>query len=129
MKVAAFLLALALLLPVPAEAQRVLHRVRFGESLASISQHYYGSKGFANLLQQFNALPAGRPAAGDHIRIPTAWVYSVRKGTTLEAVAATFLGDRRRWPALAMLNTRAARAGRVRQGRRPRGTTFASSWT
>jgi hypothetical protein len=95
-----------------------MHRIRFGDTLATISQHYYGSRAYAQLLQLANGLPSERLDAGDHIRIPTAWHYTVRKTTTLKGLATRFLGDARRWPALAMINQLRRKRKRVRAGTR-----------
>jgi hypothetical protein len=95
-----------------------MHRVRFGETAASISLRYYGDKAYAHLIKLANGIPArtGTVKPGSYIRVPTAWHLTVRKRTTLATVAARYLGDRRRWPALAMLNKVRGRHRRVRKG-------------
>jgi hypothetical protein len=107
---------LCALLPSPAAAQRVVHRVRFGESLSSISKHYYGKRIYAPLIRLANELaPTRKLQAGERIRIPTAWVYTVRRRTTIQRVAGTLLGDKRRWPALSLAN-KVGRRKRLKAG-------------
>lgn len=118
MRTALFFLLIALLAPSLAEAQRVMHRVRFGESLASISKYYYGKRIFADVIKAANNVSQNRKIkAGDRIRIPTAWVHVVRKSTTVRQLAKRFLGDARRWPALGMAN-KLGRRKRIRKGAR-----------
>ena len=116
------LLALLAAAPATARAQRVMHRVRFGETPATISQHYYGNKAFAQVIQIANGIGSNqRPAkltAGSYIRVPTAWVHTETKSTTFAALAARYLRDRRRWPALAMLNQIRGRRRRVKAGQK-----------
>jgi LysM repeat protein len=101
------LVVLITTLSTPAAAQRLLHRVRFGETLRGISRHYYGSPKHDSLLRLANGLDEdAKPKAGEHVRIPTAWYFTTRKPITLKALAARFLGDERRWPALVAANRR-----------------------
>lgn len=103
-----------LLLPHSAQAQRVMHRVRFGETLAGISQLYYGTEKHAAIIALANnGDPQQQPKPGDHIRVPTAWVHTVRANTTLNALAKELLGDSRRGPVLRHFNRR-IRRNRVR---------------
>jgi hypothetical protein len=108
----------ALALPDTATAQRVMHRVRFGENLGSISKHYYGTREHADLLRHVNRLAsAASLKAGDRLRIPTAWEYTVRRRTNARRLAAKLLGDGRRWRALNLAN-KLRRRRRIRRGTR-----------
>lgn len=101
---AAVLLALQLLAP-PALAQRVVHRVRFGETFAGVSRHYYGTPRHASLLRQVNHLPRGRKLQpGSRIDVPTSWWHRVRRTTTVQALANALLGHRGLAPVLAHFN-------------------------
>jgi hypothetical protein len=112
------LFSLLLLLPEAAGAQRVIHRVRFGETLAGISSSYYRTDSYAQLIALANGIDPGRqPKAGEHLRVPTAWVYTAAQASTLEAVAKQLLGDRRRWQTLSVIN-KLGRRKRVRAGQR-----------
>jgi LysM repeat protein len=106
----------ALLASTPAEAQRVLHRIRFGETLAGVSTHYYGSAAHATILAAVNGLdPTAELRAGERLRIPTAWAHTVRRTTSIEGLARQLLGDKRRWQALALTN-QLGRRKRVKAG-------------
>jgi LysM repeat protein len=108
---------LAMLAPSGAEAQRVIHRIRFGETLAGVSTHYYGGAEHAAILATVNGLDPKTPLhAGDRLRIPTAWVYTVTKSATLETLARQLLGDRRRWQALSVVNKVARRRKGIKAG-------------
>jgi hypothetical protein len=113
------LLALiAVAAPLTASAQRVVHRVRFGETLASIAKHYYGKRSYAPLIQLANELTDEKKiSAGERIRIPTSWIHTVRRTTTIQRLARQLLGDKRRWPALSLVN-KVGRRKRLRAGAR-----------
>jgi LysM repeat protein len=115
---ARLLVAIALTLAsVPAEAQRVIHRIRFGETLSGVSTHYYGTGEHTAILANVNGLdPKAALHAGDRLRIPTAWVYTVTKGATLENLAKQLLSDRRRWQALSVVNKLGRRKKVVKAG-------------
>jgi len=110
------LLLLILATPAVSHAQRLIHRVRFGETPVSVSETYYGSKTHAQLLLLANSLStrSTRLTPGSYIRIPTAWTFTAHRSTSVGALAAKYLGDRRRWPALAMLNNIRGRLRRIR---------------
>ncbi len=110
------LIVLLLLLPQLSRAQRVVHRVRFGDTLPVVSLYYYGKKDHAPLLAKVNgiALSQGLKTA-DHIRIPTAWTYTVRKSTRIERLAKKLLDDPRRWTVLKSIN-KLGRRKRIRAG-------------
>ena len=111
------LLAVLSAWPEPAAAQRVVHRVRFGETFASVAAHYYGRKEYARFIELTNGRTGESLEAGERIRVPTAWVYVVPKTTTLSKLAARLLGDRRRADPLADFNrTLRQRTVRVRAG-------------
>jgi hypothetical protein len=106
----------SMLVPTTAQAQRIVHRVRFAETLSTISKYYYGNRSYGQLLRLANDLPATRKLkAGDRIRIPTAWVYTVRRTTSIKNLAQRLLGDKRRWPALSLAN-KVGRRKRIRRG-------------
>jgi len=66
--------------PQTARAQRIVHRVRFGEKLADIAKRYYGTPKHAKLLATVNGLAAkGTLDAGLRVRVPTAWTYTLRR--------------------------------------------------
>lgn len=116
MRVTLLLFIGSLLTPTTALAQRIVHRVRFAETLTTISKYYYGNKTYAPLLRLANDLPATRKLkAGDRIRIPTAWIFTVRRTTSLKNLAQRLLGDKRRWPALSLAN-KVGRRKRIRRG-------------
>jgi hypothetical protein len=111
------LLALVLAVPAPAVAQRVVHRVRLGETLADIARHYYGTDAPAAVLAMANGLePAARPRTGDALRVPTAWNFTLRRSASLEELSRQLLGDRRRWQALVAFNN-LGRKRRLKAGR------------
>lgn len=111
------LVALALL-PAEAAAQRVVHRVRFGETLAKLSKYYYGKRTYAPILRAVNNLPEEHKLdPGHRLRIPTAWTYRVKRTTSVYALAKRLLGDSRRWAALGLANP-IGRRKRIRAGRR-----------
>lgn len=101
----AMALLLSLLGATPASAQRVMHRVRFGESLSDISRHYYGTPAHRGILRLANGLGLSRKLkAGERVRVPTAWTYRLKNRSTVKTAAKHLLGDTRRWPALALFN-------------------------
>ena len=88
----------------PAVAQRVIHRVRFGETVKSIASDYYGDQTLAWLVRQINGLAKGRLRAGERIRLPTAWYYTPRQAVSVRRVATRLLGNSRREFLLRELN-------------------------
>jgi len=109
-------LALLMASPGSAIAQRLIHRVRFGETLADISRQYYGAGKHTRLLELTNGFSRGRALqAGERIRIPTAWTYTTAQETSLKELARELLGDARRWPTLRRFNLR-LRKDRVKAG-------------
>lgn len=112
---AASLALWALTAAAPCHAQRVLHQVRFGDTLASISKHYYGDSAYAPLLAQVNGRRLGVALeAGDRLRVPTAWRYRVKRTTSAPRLANLLLGDSRRHFAIREFNQ--IRGRRVRAG-------------
>ncbi len=110
----ATIVTLLLLCAAPAEAQRVMHRVRFGESLPAISRAYYGDAKHADILRVANGFgPRRKLQAGERIRVPTSYSYTVRRTTTVRVLARKLLGRVRHWPALAHFN-KLGRRGRIR---------------
>ena len=111
---AALALLSTLAVSTPASAQRVMHRVRFGESLADISQGYYGDKKHAQVLRVVNGFgPRRKLQAGERIRIPTTYSHTALRHTTVKKLARKLLGDTRRWPALAHFN-KLGRQGQIK---------------
>ena len=110
-------LLILLTLPAPqALAQRVMHRVRFGETLADISKAYYDDAEQVTILRLANGFgPRRKLQAGERIRVPTAYVHTVRRRTTVKRLAKQLLGDARRWPALAHFN-KLGRRNRIKTG-------------
>jgi hypothetical protein len=99
------LLALLLTIAPPAAAQRVIHRVRFGETFTGLAKQYYGNTSVAPLLALVNGRPAkAQPRAGERLRLPTAWMHVVSKRTHLKVLARDLLGSRRRVFALKEFN-------------------------
>ena len=115
MNPARVILAVVLLMvAAPAQAQRVMHRVRFGDTLAKISLAYYGDARHSTILRVANGFGPGRKLQpGERIRVPTTYVHTVRRATTIQTLARKLLGDSRRWPALAHFN-KLKRHGRIR---------------
>lgn len=112
------LILLILLTPQLSHAQRVVHRIRFGETLSSVSLYYYGNKDHAQLLAQVNGISLSQGLkTADHIRIPTAWTYTVRRRARLESLAKLLLDDPRRWTVLKSIN-KLGRKKRLRAGSR-----------
>lgn len=110
----AILVLLLLGTAAPAQAQRVMHRVRFGESLQAISQAYYGEGKHADILRVANGFgPRRKLQAGERIRVPTSYVHTVRRNTTVRLLARKLLGRVRHWPALAHFN-KLGRRGRIK---------------
>lgn len=100
-----FLIFFLLLISSTGNAQRVIHRVRFGETLTGISSYYYGTPLYGPIISQANGLNIRRHLkVGEHIRVPSAWVYTVRKTTSLEAVTKQLLGHKNRWQTLVLIN-------------------------
>ncbi|MBW2732992.1 MAG: LysM peptidoglycan-binding domain-containing protein [Deltaproteobacteria bacterium] len=93
-----------------ASAQRVLHRVRIGETWGSLSRHYYGTRAHAKLLGLFNGQPA---TVGNYVRIPTSWTYIASRRSTLRALARKLLGNKRREKPLRAFNPHIGKRGRV----------------
>jgi hypothetical protein len=111
----AWLALWALALATPCYAQRVLHQVRFGDTLTSIAKEYYGDDAYAPLLAQVNGRRAKSALkAGDRLRVPTVWRYRVRRTTSVQHLAKRLLGDARRHFVLREFNQ--LRGSRVRAG-------------
>jgi LysM repeat protein len=100
------LIALALALAAgEAHAQRIIHRVRFEETLARISKDYYGTAEHAVIVGLANGLDVAAPLKpGDHLRVPTAWTYTLRKAATVDELGKKLLGHHRRGQVLSLLN-------------------------
>ena len=99
--------------PQQAGAQRAMHRIRFGETLKSISQRYYGTTRHADLLALVNGK---RVVAGQYLRVPTAWNYVVPHRISLRQLARRLLADGRRAPVLIAFNPQLKRRRAVAKG-------------
>lgn len=114
----AFVLLFELARPAPAAAQRVIHRVRFGETFAEIARYYFDKTDVGPLIALVNGRSAQEPLrAGERLRVPTAWVHAVTRAVPVRQLARRLLGDPRREFALRQFNRlrgkRVARGGRV----------------
>lgn len=86
----------------PADARVLLHIARPTDTPEALAAEYYGNRSLALFILEANGLPRGRALkAGQKVRIPTAFRYRLRRGETLEMIAARFLDDKRRAPFLA----------------------------
>src|SRR6185436_6483245 len=63
---------------------------------------YYGNRALALFILEANGLRGKTIKPGQKVRIPTAFHYRMKRGETLEAIAARFLEDKRRAPFLAL---------------------------
>lgn len=113
---AAFVAA-ALAAPRAAQAQRIVHRAGFGETLQSIAKLYYGDKDYARFIKLASGRTTDKVSAGERIRVPTAWVYRVPRRTTVPVLAKRLLGTYRGSGVLAEMNN-LGRRKRVRKGRK-----------
>jgi hypothetical protein len=95
--------ALAILVAAaPADARVLLHVARATDTPEALAAEYYGNRSLALFILEANGLPRGRGLkAGQKVRIPTAFRYRLKRGETLELIAARFLEDKRRAPYLA----------------------------
>ncbi len=88
-------------------AAAFVHVVQEGETLASISERYYGKVQFEKLLVAANALErqGGSPIVpGMRLEVPAAWHYRVRQGDTWDGLAQQFLGGAKRSVVLSQAN-------------------------
>lgn len=108
--------ALVLLVGRAAPARVVLHTARGGETAASLAADYYGNRSLAIFIAEQNNLQKDQKVKpGQRVRIPTAFVYKVRKGDTVEALSARFLDDKRRVPFFVQLSG-LKQADKLREG-------------
>lgn len=104
-RLVAALTALFCLPAASASAQRVIHRVSFGETLEAIAKDYYGDAKRAEMLARVNGREMQQKlGAGDRLRIPTAWNYRVPRDTSLRDLAKRLLGQADRAVALRAFN-------------------------
>jgi LysM repeat protein len=99
------LLALIFLLQCSiARAKTINYSARAGDTPESIAADFYGNRALAIYISEGNGLARdAKLRAGQRVRVPTASVYKVRRGDTLEALAQRFLDDKRRATILASM--------------------------
>ena len=111
------LAALILAAPRHLRAQGVKHTVQKGETPASLSAHYYGSRRHGKLIMLANGLkPVDRLNRGAQVLIPSARPHIVSRTASYEALALKLLGGSHRWSAFKKLNRRVSRRRRVARG-------------
>jgi hypothetical protein len=85
-----------------ASARVVIYSTKSGDTPESIAADYYGNRSLVLFIAEGNGLERGKSIKpGTKVRIPTAYLYRVKRGDTLEALAQRFLDDKRRAPFLA----------------------------
>jgi len=107
----AIALAITMALATAAHADRdyLTYKVKAGDSLALLAAEYYGDRNHAVFIMVANKLDHPRPLKpGEKLRIPVTRVVTVAVGDTLEALAQSYLGDKRRARYLAEFNDLAA---------------------
>jgi nucleoid-associated protein YgaU len=107
----ALALAITMALATAAHADRdyLTYKVKAGDSLALLAAEYYGDRNHAVFIMVANKLDHPRPLKpGEKLRIPVTRVVTVAVGDTLEALAQSYLGDKRRARYLAEFNDLAA---------------------
>ncbi len=96
-----------LLVAALAHARVLIHTAKPGDTPEALAAEYYGNRALALFILEANGVApsAGGPRRafhpGQRVRIPTAFHYRMKRGETLEKVAARFLDDKRRAPFLA----------------------------
>lgn len=91
----------------PARADRdyLVYKVRPGDSLALLAAEYYGDRNHAVFIMVANKMDHPRPLKpGEKLRIPVSRTVTTAVGDTLEGLAQSYLGDKRRAPYLAEFN-------------------------
>jgi len=91
-------------------AAELTHKVRSGESAASIAKHYYGDHELAQLLLQYNGRSSTLIHVGESLRVPYAAVHTVKSGDAWSVLAQRYLGRPDGWPSVAALNDLPAEA-------------------
>lgn len=100
-------LALVALLCGVAHADRdyVVYKVRPGDTFPLLAAEYYGDRNHAVFILVANKLDHPRPLKpGEKIRIPVSRTVTAAVGDTIDSLAQTYLGDRRRGRYLASFN-------------------------
>jgi hypothetical protein len=93
------------LLPQASRAGDYVHTVAAGETLGFLATQYYGAAWKAVYLETRNNLPSGKePAAGTRLVVPASFIYRVRRGDSLAAIAKRDLGDLERYKAIMQEN-------------------------
>jgi hypothetical protein len=85
-----------LLVGATAQAKVAVYTARPGDSPESVAADWYGNRALASFIVETNGLKDGKLRPGIKVRIPTAFIYKIRRGDTLEALASRFLDDKRR---------------------------------
>lgn len=88
-----------------ADRDYVTYKVRPGDTFALLAAEYYGDRNHAVFILVANKLDHPRPLKpGEKIRIPVSRTVTAAVGDTLDGLAQTYLGDRRRARYLAAFN-------------------------
>ena len=83
-------------------AKVLIHTARTGDTAQSLAAEYYGNRALSYFIVETNGIGRSeRLTPGRAVRIPTAFHYRMKRGDTLEALAARLLDDKRRAPFLA----------------------------
>lgn len=99
---------LGLLLLLPATALGAEHRHQLGssESIDTMAKRYYGATWkVVYLLARNNLGSEDAVKSGDHLVVPAAWLYRVRRGDSLAGIAKRFLGGQERYKAIMQFNS------------------------
>ena len=91
-------------------AAELTHKVRSGESAASLAKQYYGDHELARLLLQYNGRSGTLIHVGESLRVPYATEHTVKPGDTWSVLAKRYLGRPDGWPSVAALNDLPAEA-------------------
>lgn len=114
-RIAIFAALLVALVPSSAPAQpktaTLTHVVKKGDTLQLLAAEYYGDRQHAVFIMVENGIDHPRPLKpGQRLRIPIGREVTANVGDTLAGLAATYLGDARRAPFLAEMNSLPANA-------------------
>ncbi|MEE8408161.1 MAG: LysM peptidoglycan-binding domain-containing protein, partial [Myxococcota bacterium] len=86
-------------------AAELTHRVGKDESLETVAKNYYGAAWKAVYLRQHTGIAATtRAISGQRIKIPSSWIYKVRRGDSAAAIAKRLFNDPNRHKAIMLFN-------------------------